>query len=121
MKKNVVGFTGMLLLVASLIGCATHPEQEGAIFLKAPEDISSVWLDGSGRLMLVPAKGVVVDRIVDQSKGKVSFAMDGQYLVLQPDVVAKYSGGRIWLSIEGRLRRLDLPGSSEERYTSVHQ
>lgn len=121
MNKHALLSVGLLLLASNLVGCASQREQEGATFLKAPEDISSAWVDGAGRVMMVPAKGVVVETIVDQTKGPVAFSMSGQYLVLPTDVVTKYSGDRLWLSIEGKLRSFDVPGSSQERYTTVHQ
>lgn len=106
--------------VLSLLGaCATQNSFDGTVFLDPPEDISSSWIDSSGQLTMVPARGVVVDEVLDQTRRRVSFSQSGPYLVIPHDAVQRYAGSALWLRIEGKLRRLEVPGIPGDSYTEV--
>lgn len=97
---------GLCAVLASA-GCATHePVYQGAMFLTAPVDISTAWLNDRGDLYVVPEKGVVIDQVVNTDGNDVTYRLDGSYLLFPASEIADSSELRFL--IEKRWRRLPL-------------
>lgn len=95
---------------ALLSACMTTPDYEGVAFLRAPEDVSSVWLAKDGALFLVPEKGVLIDRVVDDAGQDVELFPSGAYLMVP---AARMSGVKsMRLLIEKRWRAISTSNHS---------
>lgn len=92
-----------LAMAALLSACASAPpEYVGVTFLRAPEDVSSVWFAKDGTLFLVPEKGAVIDHVVDDAGQGVELVPSGAYLVVPAARMAGVKSMR--LLIEKRWR-----------------
>jgi hypothetical protein len=99
-----------LCAVVVTSGCATHePAYHGAIFLNAPVDISTAWLNDRGDLCVVPEKGVVIDRVVNAEGREVTYRFDGSYLLFPVSEIVNSSELRFLIEKRWRKLPLDLP------------
>lgn len=100
-------FLAISLALGLMGGCATKTTPyEGVQFLPAPEDISSAWMGPDGGLYLVPEKGVVIERAVDDQGREIPVIPSGAYLALTASGLNGASEVRFL--IERRWRRLAL-------------
>lgn len=69
-------------LAVVLSGCAGHAMKGGLLFVSStPESISTAWRDARGDVWLVPSKGTIVERIEGSAGERVSWRVNGSYLV----------------------------------------